>query len=335
MPPSQQLQDNCTAQGKALGKVAKDGCVVGYECTDIENETDSGEHANVRAQNACAAPEGLYRNMLEYTNMLSNAEKANDSAAYARISEKIANTQEAMAEAMKQCGNGTSANDSSGMMQQTAHSTANRSDIYAYYMGKVDNVTASSSDAETKVKELIAIKSDIEARIAQIINDNQKFDSAEISQVVDEINVTPTAIAAGSVNVEATGKSIALDASSGRLDISQGNGFVSLRQGDTEATAGSITISNNTITIGNGQVRVLPVQARAIMGGTMRSLQLKDDSGMPVYVANVSTNARIFGFIPATYDKTKVISAETGVTISEDKPWWSVLAIDQPAQNST
>ncbi|HQT44865.1 MAG TPA: hypothetical protein PLO51_02725, partial [Candidatus Micrarchaeota archaeon] len=138
MPPSQQLQDNCTAQGKALGKVTKDGCAVGYECSGIENETETGSpdntsegsaregnESNIRAGNACAAPEGLYRNMLEYTNMLANAENGNDSAAYAQISEKIGNTQKAMAEAMKQCGDvNAETNVSAGMEASPAGEAA-------------------------------------------------------------------------------------------------------------------------------------------------------------------------------------------------------------------
>lgn len=414
--PSPELEEKCKAEGKTLGKVTKDGCVVGYECRtpEIEREAESegeneveAETRNARAQNACAIPEGLYRNMKEYTSMLDNAEKSGDTEGYAKYKEKMENTQHAISEATKKCGITTAAaaaakptatsaasakkaatsagtaadacrlakaakekiaihekrlgNASSDADRQQAEkiisqlkeehrklaakcsaaesgeappsppSAGSEGSIYGYYKAKVDSVVASGSDAKEKVEQLKAIRGEIDGLIANLLKQSGRMEAKDISKMVREIKVTPTSVSADEVKVDSTDKAIAVEASTGTVEVSQGTDEVTVSQGGVEATSSGVSIKDQKITIGNNEVKVLPVQAKRLIRGNLNALALREENGKPVYEGKATTEAKILGIIPTSFEKTTVISADSGQVVSEVKPWWSVIAVEEAA----
>ena len=206
--------------------------------------------------------------------------------------------------------------------------------IYGYYKAKVDGVVASSSDAAGKVEQLQAIRNEIDGLISKLLSENGRFNASEIAPMVKEIKVTPTSVSADEVKVDSTSTAIAVEASSGTVEVSQGAGVVTVSQGGVEATSSGVSIRDQKITVGNNEVKVLPVQAKALIRGNMDSLELREEAGKPVYEGKVTTEAKILGIIPTSFETTTVISADSGQVVSENKPWWSIIAIEKAPESA-
>ncbi|MBM3229729.1 hypothetical protein FJZ26_04825 [Candidatus Parvarchaeota archaeon] len=202
-------------------------------------------------------------------------------------------------------------------------------EISDYFKLKVKGIMESEKPAGEKIEKLKSIRGEIDSLISDLLKSHDKIDAGELAPVVSEIEVRPTEISADNVKIDSTSKELEVEVEDQKISIGQQDGAVVVgEQNGLKAKAQSLKLKNNELHVGDRVVRVLPAQLAQRIKGDIKSLDLAEEKNMAVYKAKVQKSARLFGFIPTSYEKTEVINAESGEKVSEEKPWWGAIATE-------
>ena len=326
--------------------------MVAPQPAEISASTASGTTAAVsQPASSCSVPEIMYQELNDILVKMQGIDAEKNAGEYNAYEQKIEKINQEINNARQNCANPASGATAGGAGAPTAATNVNvaapqpaatattaaavaaaptATNIYGYYKEKVNSAMEGTGDASSKIEELKAIRGEIDSLIGKLIQGQNTVNAADISPLVSTITVMPTSVSADSVKVETTGKQVTVNVKGENVQVRQSEGSVVVEdaQGGS-ASAPSAVIRNSTIWVGNGEVRVLPSQAVANEYGVLKKLGITDENGTAVYSATIETKARILGIFPATYEKTKTISAENGQTLKEEKPWWAAISTEE------
>ncbi len=118
------------------------------------------------------------------------------------------------------------------------------------------------------------------------------------------------------------------------VEIASGSGrMMKIKKGEVEAETElpiSVDLKTNELSVNGKTVTVLPDQAvrNAFASGSAvakTKIELKSRGQETVYEITREEKKKLFGFFDFTFDKSSVVSADTGEVLENTQAWWSNL----------
>ena len=210
---------------------------------------------------------------------------------------------------------------------------AQTSEITTYYEDKLTKIMGSSGALEEQIASLKDLRTQIDLLIEELLQKQQTIEASEFGQLVEEMEITPSSINAGEAKVPSIGKKInAKISEKTQVQIEAVNDKVVLRDSGAEATTTDITVSSEGVSTGGAQIKVSPSEAAQKVKATKKKISIAaNNQKRAVYNVKGQTNAKILGILPVTMQRSIEIDAQNGNVLSDEKPWWAAVAVDDTA----
>lgn len=200
-------------------------------------------------------------------------------------------------------------------------------EINTYYRARIEKITT-VTDVDEQIKELKALREDIDKLIVELIKSREEINAAEIGGLT-EIKISRGEIKANDVAITTTGKKILVDVGTKQLSMEPTETQVLIRDEDLKVTAEEISVKDATLMVGNSEVKLAASDVVDKLKISPKSIELKEENTKAVYKIKVDENRNLLGFIPIQVENSLTIDAansEAGI-IGEELPWWAFLTV--------
>ncbi|GIU69424.1 MAG: hypothetical protein KatS3mg002_0660 [Candidatus Woesearchaeota archaeon] len=208
--------------------------------------------------------------------------------------------------------------------------STNISQISQYYAGRLSELV--SSDPSLNIERLKELRSEIDETIKDLIAQRRQVRLKEISELVDNVRVTPNSVGVGNSFIESKGVSIETEVDGSVVSVSSQGDHVLINQDGLSVSTNEVVVSEQGLSVGESEIitpgRLLQVKTLQRNKDRIRELSLVNIENRMVYNARVDAKKKVLGIIPATARQEVVVDASTGEIIKEDKPWWSAISTD-------
>ena len=113
------------------------------------------------------------------------------------------------------------------------------------------------------------------------------------------------------------------------IDVASGSGKgLRITKGEVEAeTELPVTVDTKTqkMSVEGKEIKVMPDDAVKNSGISNTKVELKNRGQEMVYEIKGEEKKKLFGIFDFTFDKTSVVSADTGKVLENTQAWWSNL----------
>jgi|GEM_PF-3811936 len=217
--------------------------------------------------------------------------------------------------------------------------TSYAGDVSDYYKQKMQEILQKDNNIDAQITSLKRLSGEINSLVASLLEQKSRIALNEegMKELVKSVRITPTKVSTGDVEVEAKGKIIEARTSARKaVEVEAKEGKVVLRDNGVEAEAKEISVTSDTISVGGADVKITPSDAAKKVNAVSKKISIAaDKDNKAQYNVQAQTKARIMGVLPVTLNRTVEIDSQTGNIISDIKPWWSIVTIEDAVQNSS
>ncbi|VVB58809.1 Uncharacterised protein [Candidatus Anstonella stagnisolia] len=212
-------------------------------------------------------------------------------------------------------------------------------DVSDYYTQKMQEILQKNNNIDSQIASLKQLSGEINSLVANLLEQKSRIALNEegMKEIVKSVRITPTTVSTGDVAVEAKGKIIEARTSAKKpIEVEAKGGSVVIRDNGVEAKASEIDVTSDTVSVGGADVKVTPSEAAKKVNAVSKKISISaDKDNKAIYNVQAQTKARIMGVLPVTLNRTVEIDSQTGNIVSDQKPWWSVVAVEDAAQNAS
>lgn len=246
----------------------------------------------------------------------------------------MGSTQTAVAQAAVEGAADSASVTSDEVVAPTGTSAAG--DVSDYYKQKMQAILQKSDNVDAQIAHLKQLSSEINRLIGELLAKKSRISLQEegMKELVQSVRITPTKVSTGDVAVEAKGKIIeAKVAAKKPIEVEAKEGKVVLRDNGVEAQASEVDVTSDAVTVGGSDVKILPSEIAKKVNAVSKKIRIATNAQKKaVYNVDAQTKAKILGILPVTMQHTVEINAQDGSTISDSKPWWGAIAVEDETQ---
>jgi hypothetical protein len=267
----------------------------------------------------CEIPAELYDKLERAQSRLAELEKMGTEVP-SELKEDIANLEDDIAEKKAKCN------------ALKVDASTDSSKVREYYQERLSQALDNEDD-ETKIRELKELRKEIDETIKNLVESKKKLRYDEVDGLVDEVKFKAKSTSIGDSETEEEVE-LEVEVEDSSVTIESGEESVLLTEGETEFTADDITVDENGIYVNGVLVKNLPSDVFEKNKNLERNakkiyeMKLESDGKKAVYKAKYESKRKLLGFIGVNAKNEAIVDAETGNTISENKPWWNGLSTE-------
>jgi len=215
--------------------------------------------------------------------------------------------------------------------------TSAAGDVSDYYRQKMQGILQKSDSVDAQIASLKQLSSEINSLIASLLEKKSRIALNEegMKEIVKAVRVTPAKVSAGEVEVDSKGKIIEAKVAAVKpIEVEAKGSEVVLRDNGVEAQAAEVTVTAEAVSVGGADVKVTPSEAAKKVSGAKKKLTITTSANKKaVYNVDAQSKAKILGILPVEMPRKVSVDAQSGSIISDEKPIWSVIAVEDKAAN--
>lgn len=327
------LESTDSAQTQERIKSASGGSSGSVQTANTENAAQTAIEARQKAANSRSETANAHLNVTSSGTAPSAVRAVDKEDDLLDIGEAEALESESEAPSAQQAK--ITGASSQGKTATNAAAATTAREVSAYYKQKLQTIVQSSSTDE-QIASLKELRNEIDSMISGLLAKQNRISLNEsgLGDLVQSVKITPTAVQAGGVEVASTGKIVDAKVSSTKeVEVEAKEGKVVLRDNGVEASATDVTVTQEGVKVGSADISISPSEAANRVNAALKKITIATTpDNRAVYKVEAQTKAKLIGVLPVTINRTVSIDSENGNVLSDQKPWWAVLAIEDDVQ---